>query len=405
MNKRYFFSIIAILAGIFCIPFFALAEPSAGQPEIEVLNKAISARQDKIKQLEDTISKYKKNIAEKQSEAVSLKNQMSILDNHIAQAQTDIDLIIEKIKQAALEIEALQIDINDKLNTIARQKQIVATLVKNIHASDQKNYLEIMLSYQSFAQFYDELKQTENVYTDVGRALKNVRLAKEQLERKREQVGAKQNMYQALQDELQNKKDNLTSENTYKQKLLADTKNKESIYRTLLESQKREYQVVEREIRTFEDQVRKKLAEQDKIAASGLVSMIWPTPSHIINATFHDPEYPFRRVFEHSGLDLKAPQGTPIRAAAPGFIAKARRCSVASCYSYILLVHTGNLSTLYGHLSKITISDDEFINQGDVIGYSGGTPGTVGAGPFVTGPHLHFEVRLNGIPVDPLGYL
>lgn len=405
MNWRVFFATILVTTGIFCIPFFAVADTTTTTPEIQALNQEITTRKDKIKQLEDTIAKYKQNINQKQTEGVSLKNQLSILDNHLAQTQADIDLTTEKIKQTELEIEALQLDIASKEQNIAKQKKVLFSLVQSIHSLDQKNYLEILLSYDSLATFYDELTQAENVYGDIGRTAKAVRLAKEQLENKKTQVEQKRATYLALQQKLQDKKDALFEQSNYKQTLLTQTKSDERRYRTLLETQKEQYQVVESEINSFEAKVRKKLEEQDKIARSGSVLFSWPVASHVINALFHDPDYPFKNVFQHSGVDIKASQGTPVHAAASGYVARARHCATSSCYSYVLIVHTGNLSTLYGHLSNIAIADDAFVTAGDVIGYSGGTPGKVGSGPFVTGQHLHFEVRLNGIPVDPLGYL
>lgn len=70
-----------------------------------------------------------------------------------------------------------------------------------------------------------------------------------------------------------------------------------------------------------------------------------------------------------------------------------------------MIIHANGLSTVYGHVNKIFVSEGDFVVQGDPIGASGAMPGTCGSGPFTTGPHMHFEVRLNGIPVDPLGYL
>ena len=176
----------------------------------------------------------------------------------------------------------------------------------------------------------------------------------------------------------------------------------------LLGNLKSQYQKIENEISSIEREVRKKLEAAKKIPKSEMKEngpFAWPVGSRYITATFHDPSYPYRHVFEHSGLDLRASQGTPIKAVASGYVAQAKKCSLASCYSYVLIVHDGTVSSLYGHMSKISVAVDQFVARGDVIGYSGGTPGTVGAGPFVTGAHLHFEIRENGIPVNPLKYL
>jgi murein DD-endopeptidase MepM/ murein hydrolase activator NlpD len=98
----------------------------------------------------------------------------------------------------------------------------------------------------------------------------------------------------------------------------------------------------------------------------------------------------------HPGIDIGVPEGTPIHAAAAG---KVIYCGWMSGYGNLVMIdHGGNLATLYGHQSRIAATCGEDVSQGQVIGYSGCTG-------FCTGPHVHFEVRVNGTPVDPLGYL
>lgn len=401
--KRFIVIAAVILLALFGNVSFGVA--ASNQAEIDALNKQIADRKATIKQLEDTMAKYQSTITQKQTEAKSLKNQISLLDARMGKINTDIELTKDKIEQAQLEIQELSLTISDKEKNIAKQQKIIAQMVRSIQDGDQKNYLEIMLTYNNFAEFYNEMKSTENLYVDLGASVHALRLAKEDLGNKQKQIKAKQEEQKNLKEQLENKKSDLNQQIDLKGHLLSTTKSSEARYQTLLGSLKTQYNTTEAEVRNFEAQVTKKLQAQDKITQNGAVDFGWPVPSHYINAYFHDTEYPFINVFQHSGIDIRAAYGTPIRAAASGYIGKARTCTVASCYAYVLIIHTGTISTLYGHMSRILVSNDAYVTKGDIIGYSGGTPGTVGAGPFVTGAHLHFEVRLNGIPVNALPYL
>jgi murein DD-endopeptidase MepM/ murein hydrolase activator NlpD len=98
----------------------------------------------------------------------------------------------------------------------------------------------------------------------------------------------------------------------------------------------------------------------------------------------------------HEGIDIAAPAGTPIRAAAAGTVIYAGW--LGGYGNLIVLDHGSGLSTAYAHQSALAAGQGQQVAQGQVIGYVGDTGHSFG-------PHLHFEVRVNGVPVDPLGYL
>ena len=122
-------------------------------------------------------------------------------------------------------------------------------------------------------------------------------------------------------------------------------------------------------------------------SSSGL---IWP-----VNGPITSP-FGWRWGRMHQGIDIGVGYGTPIHAAASGTIIY---CGWEAGYGNLVVIdHGGNLATAYGHQSSIAVACGQQVNQGDVIGY-------VGCTGHCFGPHLHFEVRINGEPVDPLGYL
>jgi murein DD-endopeptidase MepM/ murein hydrolase activator NlpD len=118
--------------------------------------------------------------------------------------------------------------------------------------------------------------------------------------------------------------------------------------------------------------------------------LIWP-----VNGPVTSP-FGWRWGRMHQGIDIGVGTGTPIKAAASGTIIY---CGWESGYGNLVVIdHGGNLATAYGHQSSIAVACGQQVAQGDVIGY-------VGCTGHCTGPHLHFEVRIDGSPVDPLGYL
>jgi murein DD-endopeptidase MepM/ murein hydrolase activator NlpD len=148
-------------------------------------------------------------------------------------------------------------------------------------------------------------------------------------------------------------------------------------------------------------------AESDRIAALaqsassgpalGNGTFIWPVNGPITSGFGYRTDPVTGLTAFHSGIDIGAACGTPIEAAGTGVVITAGWNSGG--YGNMTLINHGNgLSTLYGHQSSIIVTASQSVTQGQVIGYVGSTGKS-------TGCHLHFEVRVNGTPVDPTGYL
>jgi len=414
MKQKLGILIFILIAAFLLQPFFVSIVSSEGsgavsgnKEEIDTLNETIVQKKEKIKELEKSIEDYKLKIEQSRTEAVSLSNQLGILDNHLTQIELDIKLNETKIDTLQLEIESLELSITDKEQVIERQKTILKELIRTLHYENGKKYIEVMVAYNNFSDFYNRVQYLKTIETDLGQNAKVMRLAKEDLENKQAEAEKMKKSYEDLKEQLVNRKKDLEEQSLLKQTLLAQTQSSELTYKTMVKNLKKQYSQIESEISNIEQEVRKKLESQNKLDSIGDDDTVlsWPTQSRYITAYFHDPSYPYRYIVEHNAVDIRAAQGTPVHATASGYVARAHTCSTSDCYAYVLMVHSGGMGTLYGHLSKILVDDDQFVTRGDIIGYSGAMPGTIGAGPFTTGPHLHFEVRKDGIPVNPLNYL
>jgi len=400
---------IAVIA-IFSLIIINRAPLAHGDYESEIneLNSQIDNKKDAVAKLRDQQRYYQQLLAEKQQEKASLNNQLSILDNKIAEIELDIEGTKLEMEQTELELRSLELEIANKDQQIDQAQGRLSKLIKTIDQQGSKNPLEIILMNDSFSDFLNDIEYLNNISSAVRDELEDLKDLKTSLEEQRQILNHKREQLTELQQVLADKKDNLDQEKQTKNFILEQTQLSESQYQALLADAKKEQEQASAEISKLEKTVRQKLAQLEASrpkSSQGESSnvLIWPVFKNRINAYFHDPDYPFRNVFEHPAIDIRAGQGTPIMAAADGYMAAAKNAGMG--YSYIMIVHNNGLATVYGHVSKIVVQEEDYVTAGQLIGYSGGTPGTPGAGKMTTGPHLHFEVRLNGIPVDPLPYL
>lgn len=390
-------------------------EQGTAPNDITQLNDEIRQRRERISSLDAEMQQYQDQITAKKDEVASISGQLSVIENQIAITNLSIQSNEEKIKTIGLEIEKTNVDIEEHQGEIDEQKGIMGDLLRQLHRHNDRTLLEVTLSYDRFSTYFSEVNNLTTIETRLKGEVDRVEILKHELEVRNEELRGKQHELELARADLETKRKDLSGQQTYQAVLLDQAAGEQSQIEGNLEELKREQQSITGEISSLEDAFRQKLEETNSFPVLGDAVLGWPVPPiRGISAFFHDPTYPYRRVFEHNAIDIPTPQGTPVVSAEDGIVAIARRRDwvtnsegriIRPAYNYVSIVHGEDISTVYGHLSAINVVEGSFVRKGTVIALSGGTPGTAGAGTFTTGPHLHFEVRVNGIPDDPLNYL
>lgn len=395
--------------------FLFAQEAGEEADSLSELNQALSEKRREIQSLEDQQKVYQDTIAAQQQEQRTLKDEIALLDDEIKSTELEIQTTELEIESVKLELQQTQDDIAAREDEILAQKKQLAEFVKLAYRNAQRTYLEIALLNDSFSDFVRKAKYTESLESQLKKGLNRLRVLKAELEAKEADLEAGKNRLEAKQEAMESQQIALDEQVTAKSLLLDQSKFTEAQYQSLLDTISSDIQRVESEISSIEKRVRQKLREEggDPLGALGDPVFSWPiAPTKGISTYFHDATYPFRYIFEHPGIDIPAAHGTEITAAADGVVAIARNLDWKEvngirypAYNYVSLLHGDDFSTVYGHMSRVDVSEGEYVTKGQIIGAVGGTPWTAGAGTLTTGPHLHFEVRIGGIPDDPLKYL
>ena len=358
-------------------------------------------------------------IATLQNTLTSQRQQEQALRSEVNDYTTRIRALESRVGDVSLKLQTLEEDLSlhqkrlDALNSLfhvqsnrlttlraeyARSVDVLNKRLVDIYESDDPTTLDIVFGSSSIQDAIDRVQalgdinaQDRAVSAEVARAKTQVTAARKKTKKLRATVHAETSVIRArtdqtraVRDELAGARDDLSST---KQKKLQDLS-------TLTESERHEAEEID-----ALQAASARIAAQIRAAQSrstgptqtpSNAGLIWPVQGPVTSP------FGWRWGRMHEGIDIGVGYGTPIHAAAGGTVIY---CGWEEGYgNFVVLDHGGNLATAYGHQSAIAVTCGQQVSQGQVIGY-------VGCTGHCFGPHLHFEVRVNGDPVDPLGYL
>ncbi|MDD2785708.1 MAG: peptidoglycan DD-metalloendopeptidase family protein [Patescibacteria group bacterium] len=398
------FACIGLIAGQFYYAPKAKAASEAKNlaDQTQELNQDLSNKRSRVQELEGLINSYKDKIKAQASQEVTLSNQILLLDNQVREKELTLESTKAQIDVLDAEIDLLDTNIKGRETKIDLQKSMIADLVNKIRQADDIDTLQVFLSKPSLSSYFDRIEELKSLQGDLGQTLEGVKNDKVVLEADKTSRQDKLEQLEERKNRIKEEALRVEMEKNSKISLLAETQNKQAEFDRVVNELRQQNEATTDEIADIEKSLKDKLDAIDRALASGQTLLLWPVPVRKITVYFHDPTYPFKYLFQHPGIDLRADVGTPIKAAAGGYVAWTK--TGQSYGNYIMIVHPGNLATVYAHLTRFKVKAGTYVERGDVIGFTGGMPGMQGAG-LSTGPHLHFEVRQDGIPVDPMGFL
>ena len=292
---------------------------------------------------------------------------------------------------------------SDKLTFLrdeyARSVSVLERRIVDIYESDDPSSLDVFLGADSVQEALDKVQYLDEVGAQDRRVAAEVAYAKAQVTSARTKtkalratvlgetavIRARTEQAQSVRDELVGARNDLSSTRQDKLTDLSQLNESERAEAGEIDALQAVSAQLADSIRAA--QARNTRSPTQTPSSSGL---IWPVQGPITSP------FGWRWGRMHEGIDIGVGYGTPIHAAAAGTVIY---CGWESGYGNLVVIdHGGNLATAYGHQSSIAVSCGQQVDQGQVIGY-------VGCTGHCFGPHLHFEVRVNGNPVDPLGYL
>lgn len=385
-RKVFWIAAASSLAASLALPFTGIT--ASLQNRIERKRAQVGKVKRREGVLTTTISGYNSRIAGLQGEIRGTTQRLTRVQGELTHQQAELARVRDRLEVARDRLERVR-------SELETARQVLSQRLVEIYKSDEPDSLTVVLESDGFEDLLERTEYLDRISDQDAEVTDRVRKLRVKVKRQTDQLAVLEDREEATTVAITQRRDSLVSSRT---RLVAA--------RGELAGARAQRQSALSKVRTTRVSLEKDLdsleAESARVQAR-LAGSSGPGPIRKgngrfvmpVNGTFSSP-FGQRWGRLHAGQDIAAPIGTPIRAADSGRVAIA---GMTGGYgNYTCIQHGGNISTCYGHQSRIGVSVGQSVRPGQVIGAVGNTGHS-------TGPHLHFEVRVGGSPVNPMGYL
>lgn len=335
----------------------------------------------------------------------------------LKQIQADLDAANARLqgirnKQAEInaQIVATQNEIVKMEAYLKTRQNVLNRRVRAIYMHGQLNYLEVILGANSFSDFANRVELLKRIIRSDYNLILEIQKQKAAIEAKKAQLEEDKRQLDALAAEAEKTQKEIAAKKAEQQKVLDAAKSNKAAAAQMEQDLNAQLasvrNLIQQRLAAAEAarQAAQQAAESDNGGGSGsddnyvqgTGAMSWPCSGPITSPFGYRTHPIFGTTIFHAGIDIGVDYGTPIHAADSGVVVYSGW--ISGYGNAVIIDHGGGVSTLYGHNQSLAVSEGQSVSKGSVIAYAGSTGNS-------TGPHCHFEVDVNGSPVNPMGYL
>jgi murein DD-endopeptidase MepM/ murein hydrolase activator NlpD len=360
--------------------------------QIQSLNSKVARQRQQEQQLRNKVSGYTRRIRDLEARVGDVSLRLTTLDADLELHQRRLGALTSLYKLQTSRYRFLQQQYRAAVRTLERR-------VVDLYERGNATTLEVVLGARNLQSALDEVEYLKQLSRNDKAIADSVRRSRAQARAARRRTGklrttvkgetrvieARSAQVRAVRDELVGAKNDIASQRQTQLVALDKLNAAQRAEAEEIDSLQQASAAIAARIRAAQSR-----SSSGPTQTPSTAGLIWPVDGPITSP------FGWRWGRMHQGIDIGVGYGTPIHAAAGGTVIY---CGWEEGYgNFVVIDHGGNLATAYGHQSSIAVTCGQQVNQGDVIGY-------VGCTGHCFGPHLHFEVRVDGNPVDPLGYL